>query len=70
VAVIAMNPRISVVTLGVNDLEASLAFYRDGLGLPTTGIVGTEFKGGGTCFCQSKTGPFDDRKQTHFLKSD
>ena len=33
-----MKPRISVITLGVNDLETSLAFYRDGLGLPTTGI--------------------------------
>ena len=40
-----MKPRISVITLGVNDLEKSLTFYRDGLGLPTTGIIGTEFKG-------------------------
>src|SRR5256714_9582483 len=40
-----MKPRISVITLGVNDLETSLAFYRDGLGLPTTGIIGTEFTG-------------------------
>ena len=40
-----MTPRISVITLGVNDLEQSLAFYRDGLGLPTKGIIGTEFKG-------------------------
>ena len=40
-----MKPRISVITLGVNDLGTSLAFYRDGLGLPTTGIIGTEFKG-------------------------
>ena len=40
-----MTPRISVITLGVNDLEQSLAFYRDGLGLPTSGIIGTEFKG-------------------------
>ncbi len=39
-----MNPRISVITLGVNDLKASLAFYRDGLGLPTAGIIATEFK--------------------------
>ena len=35
-----MKPRISVLTLGVTDLEQSLAFYRDGLGLPTQGIVG------------------------------
>jgi len=40
-----MKPRISVITLGVNDLGTSLAFYRDGLGLQTTGIIGTEFKG-------------------------
>lgn len=38
-----MRPRISVITLGVDDLERSLAFYRDGLGLPTQGIVGKEF---------------------------
>ena len=40
-----MKPSISVITLGVNDLEKSLAFYRDGLGLQTNGIIGTEFKG-------------------------
>ncbi|MCA9094981.1 MAG: VOC family protein [Planctomycetaceae bacterium] len=31
-----MEPRISLVTLGVADLERSLKFYRDGLGFPTT----------------------------------
>ena len=31
-----MEPRISLVTLGVDDLQRSLEFYRDGLGLPTT----------------------------------
>ncbi len=40
-----MNPRISVITLGVADLEQALIFYRDGLGLPTEGIIATEFKG-------------------------
>lgn len=30
-----MNPRISVVTLGVTDMERSKCFYRDGLGLPS-----------------------------------
>lgn len=40
-----MKPRINVITLAVNDLEKSLAFYRDGLGLPTKGIIATEFKG-------------------------
>jgi catechol 2,3-dioxygenase-like lactoylglutathione lyase family enzyme len=29
-----MEPRISLITLGVADLERSTAFYRDGLGLP------------------------------------
>ena len=31
-----MEPRISIITLGVKDLEYSLRFYRDGLGFPTT----------------------------------
>lgn len=29
-----MDPRISIVTLGVEDLDRSTTFYRDGLGLP------------------------------------
>lgn len=45
-----MKPRISVVTLGVDDLEASLKFYRDGLGLQTEGIIGTEFEHGAVVF--------------------
>jgi uncharacterized protein len=45
-----MKPRISVLTLGVADLERSLAFYRDGLGLPTEGIVGREFEHGAVAF--------------------
>jgi catechol 2,3-dioxygenase-like lactoylglutathione lyase family enzyme len=45
-----MKPRISVITLGVSDLERSLAFYRDGLGLPTKGIVGQEFEHGAVVF--------------------
>ena len=40
-----MAPSIGVITLGVNDLEKSLAFYRDGLGWQTAGIIGTEFTG-------------------------
>jgi catechol 2,3-dioxygenase-like lactoylglutathione lyase family enzyme len=31
-----MEPRISLITLGVKDLKRSLEFYRDGLGFPTT----------------------------------
>jgi len=45
-----MKPRISVLTLGVADLERSVAFYRDGLGLPTQGIVGREFEHGAVAF--------------------
>lgn len=45
-----MQPRISVLTLGVADLERSVAFYRDGLGLATEGIVGKEFEYGAVAF--------------------
>ena len=45
-----MKPRLSVLTLGVADLERSLAFYRDGLGLPTEGIVGREYEHGAVAF--------------------
>jgi len=39
-----MKPRITLITLGVDDLEKSLRFYRDGLGFPTEGIIGQEFE--------------------------
>lgn len=45
-----MQPRITLITLGVGDLERSVAFYRDGLGLPTEGIVGREFQHGAVAF--------------------
>jgi len=45
-----MKSRIKVITLGVSDLERSLAFYCDGLGLPTEGIIGTEFEDGAVVF--------------------
>jgi uncharacterized protein len=45
-----MKPRIKVLTLGVSDLERSLAFYRDGMGLPTEGIIGQEFEEGAVVF--------------------
>jgi len=35
----ALKPKISMITLGVRDLAASLAFYRDGLGFPTHNYV-------------------------------
>src|SRR5262249_57282696 len=40
-----MQPRIHVLTLAVADLEQALRFYRDGLGLESQGIVGTEYAG-------------------------
>jgi uncharacterized protein len=47
-----MDPRVSIITLGVKDLQKSLDFYSDGLGLPTTrkiedGII--FFQTNGTC---------------------
>jgi len=47
-----MKPRITLITLGVDDLERALAFYRDGLGLPTEGIVGKQFEHGAVAFFQ------------------
>ena len=38
-----MERRIHVITLAVDDLDRALAFYRDGLGLASTGVVGSEF---------------------------
>jgi hypothetical protein len=51
-----MKPRITVITIGVDDLERSLRFYRDGLGLPTEGIVGTEFEHGAVVFFELQSG--------------
>lgn len=45
-----MKPRINVFTLGVGDLTKSLSFYRDGMGLPTHGIIGTQFEDGAVVF--------------------
>jgi catechol 2,3-dioxygenase-like lactoylglutathione lyase family enzyme len=51
-----MKPAITVITLGVDDLEKSLRFYRDGLGFPTEGIVGKEFEYGAVAFIQLQAG--------------
>lgn len=40
-----MDARISLITLAVADLDRALAFYRDGLGLSSRGVLGTEFVG-------------------------
>jgi catechol 2,3-dioxygenase-like lactoylglutathione lyase family enzyme len=45
-----MKPRITLITLGVDDLERAVRFYRDGLGWKTDGIVGKEFEHGAVAF--------------------
>ena len=45
-----MEPRVSLVTLGVSDLKRAVGFYRDGLGWPKSEVGGDEvafFKTGG-----------------------
>ncbi len=51
-----MKPRLSVLILGVDDLERSLRFYRDGLGFQTPGIVGQEFAHGAVAFFDLQAG--------------
>jgi uncharacterized protein len=51
-----MQPRITVVTIGVDDLERALHFYRDGLGLATEGIIGREFAYGAVVFIELQAG--------------
>jgi catechol 2,3-dioxygenase-like lactoylglutathione lyase family enzyme len=51
-----MKPRIAVLTLGVDDLDRAVAFYRDGLGLTTKGIVGREFEYGAVAFFELENG--------------
>jgi len=51
-----MKPRVTILTVGVDDLEKALRFYRDGLGLPTEGIVGREFEHGAVAFFDLHSG--------------
>jgi uncharacterized protein len=51
-----MKPRVTLITLGVQDLERAVSFYRDGLGLPTVGIIGTEFEHGAVAFFELQAG--------------
>ena len=51
-----MKPRITLLTLGVDDLERAVTFYRDGLGLSTKGIVGGEFENGAVAFFELQSG--------------
>ncbi|MDX1512361.1 MAG: VOC family protein [Gammaproteobacteria bacterium] len=48
-----MKPKVTVITLGVADVDAALAFYRDGLGLKVGAVKGdiTYFDTGGTWLC-------------------
>ncbi|MBK4736501.1 VOC family protein [Noviherbaspirillum pedocola] len=51
-----MKPRITLITLGVDDLDRALHFYRDGLGFPSDGIVGAEFEHGAVAFFDLQPG--------------
>lgn len=51
-----MKPRITLISIGVDDLERSLRFYRDGLGLKTEGIIGKEFEHGAVAFFDLQAG--------------
>ena len=51
-----MRPRVTLITLGVDDLERAVRFYRDGLGWKTDGIVGKEFEHGAVAFFDLASG--------------
>ena len=51
-----MKARITVITLGVDDLDRALSFYRDGLGLATKGIIGRELEHGAVAFFDLQSG--------------
>ncbi len=45
-----MKPRVTVITIGVDDLERAYRFYHDGLGLKSEGIIGQELEFGAVAF--------------------
>jgi catechol 2,3-dioxygenase-like lactoylglutathione lyase family enzyme len=51
-----VKPRITLITLGVDDLDRAVRFYRDGLGLRTEGVVGKEFEHGAVAFFDLQPG--------------
>ncbi len=51
-----MQPRITLITLGIDDLDRAVRFYRDSLGLKTPGIIGTEFEHGAVAFFELQPG--------------
>lgn len=51
-----MKPQLSIITLGVDNLEKSVRFYRDGLGWKTRGIVGADYDYGAAAFFDLQPG--------------
>lgn len=51
-----MKPRVTLITLGVDDLDRAVEFYHRGLGWPTEGIVGREFQHGAVAFFELEGG--------------
>jgi catechol 2,3-dioxygenase-like lactoylglutathione lyase family enzyme len=51
-----MQARLTLITLCVDDLQRAVRFYRDGLGLPTQGIVGEQFEHGAVAFFELADG--------------
>ena len=51
-----MKPRITVITIGVDDLQKAVDFYADGLGFPTDGIVGEDLEYGAVAFFDLENG--------------
>ena len=51
-----MHAHLSVLTLAVHDLQASLNFYCQGLGFESEGIIGQEFENGAVAFIELQSG--------------
>lgn len=51
-----MKPRVSLITLAVDDLAQAVRFYQEGLGLSTAGIIGEEFENGAVAFFEMQPG--------------
>lgn len=51
-----MQPRITLITLAVDDLDRAVRFYQDGLGLKTQGVIGQEFEHGAVAFFEMQPG--------------
>ena len=51
-----MKPRVTLITLCVDDLDRSVEFYAEGLGLKTEGVVGRELESGAVAFFDLQPG--------------